>query len=82
MLGLDIATDLLKGLQQGSQCSEVKLSKVLKKWMDLNGEVTPVTWETIIDVIKGPLIQNNDLAMEIKQSLKQESTRQQITTRE
>ena len=50
--------------------------------MELNGEATPVTWETIRDVVKGPYVQNNDLAVKIYQSLKEESTRQQIVTRE
>ena len=81
-LGLEIATNLLEGLQQGHQSNALKLTSVLTKWIELNGEATPVTWETIIDVVKGPLVKNNDLAMKIKQSLKQESTRQQIATRE
>ena len=50
--------------------------------MELKGEATPVTWETIRDVVKGPYVQNNDLAVKIYQSLKEESTRQQIVTRE
>ena len=81
-LGLEIPPNCLDGLQQSHQSNAVKLASVLTKWMELNGEATPVTWETIRDVVKGPYVQNNDLAVKIYQSLKEESTRQQIVTRE
>lgn len=81
-LGLEISTNILRGLEEGRQSNAVKLASVLTKWMELNGEITPVTWETIIDVVKGPYVENNDLAMNIKQSLQQNSTRQQVATSE
>ena len=81
-LGLEIPPNFLQGLQQGHQSNAVKLGSILTKWMELNGEATPITWETIIDVVKGPYIQNNDLAVKIYQSLKEGSTRQLIPTRE
>ena len=79
-LGLEVPTDFLNGLQQSHQDNKVKLSDVLTKWIELNGEHTPVIWETIIDVVKGPYIENYELATEIHESLKQESTRQQSVT--
>ena len=75
-----MSTNLLGGLQLGHESNTVKLANVLKRWMDLKGD--EATWETIIDVIKGPCVQNKDLAMKIYESLKQRNTRQQSFTRE
>ena len=80
-LGLEIPPNNLQSLlQKGYQSDTVKLASVLSMWM--NGETTSVTWETIIDVIKGQYVQNNDLAVKICQSLKEGSTRQQSVIRE
>ena len=43
----------------------------------MDGEATPVTWKMILDVVKGPLVQNKTLAMEIYQSLKHQDVKQQ-----
>ena len=51
--------------------NQTKLDHVLQKWIDLDDQESPVTWKTIIDVIKGSLIQNKALAKEIYQYLKQ-----------
>ena len=42
----------------------------------MNGKdgCAPVTWTTILDVIKGPLVENNALAREIYEYLKLESS--------
>ena len=55
--------------------NQAKLDHVLQMWLDMGGEAgfTPVTWITILDVIKGPLVQNKALAMRIYQNLKQQS---------
>ena len=37
----------------------------------------PVTWNTILDLIKGPLVNKKALAMRIYDNLKQESSLQQ-----
>ena len=37
----------------------------------------PVTWITILNVLEGPLLNNNALAMEIYWSLKEESSNEQ-----
>ena len=59
--------------------NQAKLSRVLQKWLEMDGqgEGAPVTWNTILDVIKGPLFNNNALAMRIYEYLKQESSVQQ-----
>ena len=46
----------------------------------MDGQATPVTWQAILDVVKGPLVQNNALDMKIYQVLKHESDKQLIGT--
>ena len=41
--------------------------------MDGQGEDVPVTWSTILDVVKGPLVQKKNLAKKICQYLEQEN---------
>ena len=55
--------------------NQVKLDRVIEKWFEMNGQGdgTPVTWNTILDVIKGPLVQNIALAMRIYQYLIEQS---------
>ena len=59
--------------------NQVRLLHVLQKWLQMDGqdEGAPVTWNAILDVIKGPLVQNKALAMSIYEYLKQESSVQQ-----
>ena len=59
--------------------NQAKLDRVLQMWLDMDGQGggAPVTWNTILDVIKGPLVQNKALAMRIYEYLKQESSVQQ-----
>ena len=59
--------------------NQTRLDHVVERWYTMYGHHggTPVTWNTIIDVIKGPLVQRKDLAMEIYEYLKQESSKQQ-----
>ena len=80
-LGLRVDTDLLDSLRASHKSGSLKLADVLDNWIKMNGDNISITWKTILDVVKGPLIQNNNLAAEIHESL-QESTRQQIVTRE
>ena len=79
-LDLGISNNYLEALAQSSMSNQMKLDHVLQKWIEMDSEATPVIWKVIIDVIKGPLVQNKALAMEIYKSLKQESSNQQNTT--
>ena len=54
--------------------NQAKLDHVLQKWIDMDGQVTPVNWKEILDVVKGPLVQNKALALEMYQYLKRESS--------
>ena len=55
--------------------NQIRLSQVIQTWLDMNGYDggTPVTWNTILDVVKGPFVQNKALAMRIYEYLKQQS---------
>ena len=70
----------LQGFAQSNDEDLIKLSKVIQKWIEMNGkgDSAPVTWITILDVLKGQLVQNEALAMTIYQSLKNEGTNEQI----
>ena len=56
--------------------NQTRLDHVLLKWIELNDQDSPVNWKTIIDVVKGPLVQNKALAKEIYQYLKQKRSKQ------
>ena len=79
-LDLGISNNYLDGLARFSMSNQMRLDCVLQKWIEMDSESTPVTWKVILDVVKGPLVQNNELAMKIYQSLKQESTGQHKAT--
>ena len=59
--------------------NQTTLGHVIQSWLDMNGQDggASVTWTTIIDVIKGPLVQNNALAREIHEYLKLDGSVQQ-----
>ena len=78
--GLGVSFNVLQGLAESNQSNQEKLDQVIQKWLDMNGkdEGAPVTWITILDVLKGPLVNKKALAMKIYQSLKEESSKEQI----
>ena len=63
----------LNSLAQSNKSDQDKLDHVLQKWIDKDSHVT---WKMIIDVVRGPLIQNIALTNEIFQYLKQEFSKQ------
>ena len=69
----------LEGLLTSNQLNQTKLDHVIQKWLDMNGqgEGAPVTWNTILDVLKG--LQEITRAMTIYDYLKVQSSVQQIT---
>ena len=71
--------NFLRGLAESNISNKARLDNVVQKWLEMNGHDggTPSTWNTIIDVIKGPQVQNKALAREIYKYLKQESSVQQ-----
>ena len=79
--GLGVSYSVLQGLAESNQSNQAKLDQVIQNWLDMNGqgEGAPVTWRTILDVVKGQLVQNKAHAMTIYQYLKQRGFVQQIT---
>ena len=77
-LDLGVSNNDLDSLAESNMSDQTKLDHVLQKWIEMDGEVTPVTWQVILDVVKGPLVQNKALAMKIYQELKQENDKEQM----
>ena len=70
--GLCVDDGDIESIRQSTLRDEGKLSAVLQKWMDTMK--TPVTWEKIIEVVQGPLVQKAVVAAQIRSFLSQEST--------
>ena len=60
---LGIPYYVLKGLQSFPSPDDNKLNEMLQEWID--SKYTPVTWQTIIDVVSNPPVENKALAYEI-----------------
>ena len=78
--GLQVSYNVIKGLDESSKPNQTRLSEIIQNWLDMNGrgEGAPVTWITILDVVKGPLVQNKALTMKIYEHLKLENSVQHI----
>ena len=79
--GLGVSYNHLQGLAERNDSNQTRLDHVIQMWLKMNGEGegAPVTWKTIVKVVKGPLVQNKALAMTIYESLKRGSSVQQNT---
>ena len=66
-IALGVSQNDLKGLQHENIDKTVKLSRVIAKWMET--ESTPVSWETLISAIEGPIVNNKQKAEEIRNYL-------------
>ena len=49
---LGVTEETLGGLRISNDDYDTKLSRVIQKWIEMDGEVTPVTWNTIFNVLK------------------------------
>ena len=78
--GLGLSSNFLTSLAQSLVSDKIKLEHVIQEWIQLDGQCTsdgqstPVNWKTIIDVIKGPIVDNKALSIKIYQYLKQHQT--------
>ena len=79
--GLGVSFNDLEGLAQRNDSDQTRLEHVIQKWFDMNGqgEGAPVTWNTIFNVVRGPLVQNTTRAMRICEYLKAKSSEQEDT---
>ena len=75
---LGVSYNDLQGLDERNNSNQARLDQVIQNWLDMNGqgEGAPITWNTILDVVRKPPVQNINLAMEIYEYLKQSSVQQ------
>ena len=66
-IALEVNSGTLESLEQSPKSDSLKLADVIKAW--INTQQPPVTWETLINVIEGPLIKNKKKANEIRDYL-------------
>ena len=78
---LGVSDNNLQGLAHANMQDQTRLGQVIEKWLEMNGqgEGAPVTWNTILDVVKGPFVKKKAHAMTIYEYLKLERSVQQIT---
>lgn len=71
MIGVQLGVDsnTIKSLSESNKSEETKLVEILQKWTEM--KPTPVTWENIIKVVGGPVVQQLNVAITIQQSLKE-----------
>ena len=66
-LAFSISDNVLEGLRLERDNNMRKLSQVIRKWIDTKS--SPVTWETVISAIEGPIVNNKNKADEIRDYL-------------
>ena len=67
-LSLKVPRNILDGLKRSRESDAIKLSEVIHSWLTTT-ESHLVTWETVIDAIKSPIVNNIKKANEIRQHL-------------
>ena len=67
-LALNVSRNDLKSLRRENIDQTIKLSEVIAKWMETKSS-SPVSWETLISAIKGPIVKNKQKAKEIRDYL-------------
>ena len=64
---LEIENTDLESLQKSNESEVFKLTRVLQLWKDRRSK--PFTWDTILEIIKSPPINNQSLVKEINSFL-------------
>ena len=64
-LSLNVSDSVLGGLKHSPESNAVKLAEVIDSWLT----TTESSWETVIDAIKGPIVNRVIKANEIHQHL-------------
>ena len=64
---LSVPLNVLNGLQTSPQNNKVRLIQVIHTWF--SSQPSPVTWETVIAAIEGPIVNNKQKAKEIRDYL-------------
>ena len=66
-LALCVSNNALTGFNANMNGDVVKLNNVIENWMTT--ESSPVTWETLILAIEGPILKNKKKGKEIREYL-------------
>ena len=69
--GLALKDNDLQSIAKAHTNDKIRLIDVLEKRVQMDGQASSVTWHTVIKVIQGLLVENNDVAKNIFQSLKE-----------
>ena len=56
-LSLKVSHSFLDGLKRSSESNTIKLSEVIHSWLTTS-QPHFITWETVIDAMKGPIVNN------------------------
>ena len=67
-LSLKVPRSILDGLRRRQDSDAIKLSEVIHSWLTTT-ESHLVTWETVIDAIKSPIVNNIEKANKIHEHL-------------
>ena len=62
-LSLKVGDNVLNGLESEKRKNVIKLNEILQIWITTKS--SPVTWDTVIAAMKGPLVNNVQKAEEI-----------------
>ena len=62
-LSLKVRDNVLNGLESEKRKNIIKLNQILQSWMTTKS--SPITWDTVITAMKGPLVNNVQKAEEI-----------------
>ena len=66
-LAFSVSHNVLEGLRLERDSNIRKLSQVISSWIETKS--SPVTWETVISAIEGPIVNNKNKADEIRDYL-------------
>ena len=67
-VALDISQNDLIGLRQDNISNTIRLSRVIALWIQSESS-SPVSWETLISAVEGPIVNNKKKAEEIRNFL-------------
>ena len=65
---LGVEHNFIAGLKNSNKSDQTRLTEILQKWIEM--KPTPVTWDNIIKVVGGPVVQNQNVAITIQKHLK------------
>ena len=69
-LSLNVSDKVLGGLKRSQERDIVKLAEVIDSWLTTStSQPHFIAWETVIDAIKGPIVNNTKKANAIHQHL-------------